>query len=459
MKRYFFMLISLVLLSVFAKASTDGSVAAFAQQKDTMQLTLVEAIKYAVANNPQLKTAELTEESNQFKVKEVRASALPQINASGNGTDNYQRATQLLPGELMGQPGTTIPVQFGTRMVYGGSVQLQQVLFNPSLNVGLKAAKESQGYYELQTFKTKEDLIYNIVNVYMQLQMVEKQHELISGNIDRMKKLLGITNSQFKEGIIKKVDLDQLQVNYTNLQTQLSNIVNSSHQLLNALKLLLNVDVGQPIAIEGMGMEPIPVSQQLALENNTELNILDKQIALQQLNTKNIKAGYLPTVSLSANYGRQWQTNNLFKGNATSGFSSGYYSLNVSIPIFDGFSKRSKIAQSRIAERQLEINKQYLAKNIENQFRTASDNLTQNQKVLQAQAQNMKLAEDLYNVAKLSYTEGVSALSELINAENGLREAQSQYLTAMLRMNLAELETMKTSGQLSELIKTTSTEK
>ena len=133
--------------------------------------------------------------------------------------------------------------------------------------------------------------------------------------------------------------------------------------------------------------------------------------------------------------------------------------MNVSIPIFDGFSKRNKIAQSRIAEKQLEINKQYLAKNIENQFKTASDNLNQNQKVLQAQAQNMKLAEDLYNVAKLSYTEGVSALSELINAENGLREAQSQYLTAMLRMNLAELETMKTSGQLSELIKVTSTEK
>lgn len=449
MKRYLVMLISLVLLSV----------AASAQSRDTLQFTLVQAVKYAVANNPQLKSAELSEESNQFKVKEVRSSALPQINASGSGTDNYQRATQLLPGELMGQPGAVIPVQFGTRMVYGGSVQLQQTIFNPSLNVGLKAAKESQGYYELQTFKTKEDLIYNIVNVYMQLQMVEKQHELIAGNIDRMKKLLDITNSQFKEGIIKKVDLDQLKVNYTNLQTQLSNIINNSSQLLNALKLLMNVDVDQQVAVSGMGTDPIPVSQQLMLDNNTELNILDKQLALQQLNTKNIKAGYLPTISLSANYGRQWQTNNVFKGNATSGFSSGYYSVNVSIPIFDGGSKKNKIAQSRIAEKQLEISKQYLANNIENQFRTATNNLNQNKKVLQAQSENMKVAEDLYNVAKLSYTEGVSALSELINAENGLREAQSQYLTAMLHMNLAELETMKTSGQLSQLIKTTSTEK
>lgn len=103
--------------------------------------------------------------------------------------------------------------------------------------------------------------------------------------------------------------------------------------------------------------------------------------------------------------------------------------------------------------KQLELNKTYTEKNIETQYRTATNNLNQNQKVFEAQTQNMKLAEDLYNVAKLSYTEGVSDLSELINAENSLREAQSQFLTAMLQTHLAELETMKASGQLSQLIK------
>ncbi|MBS1644830.1 MAG: TolC family protein [Bacteroidetes bacterium] len=82
--------------------------------------------------------------------------------------------------------------------------------------------------------------------------------------------------------------------------------------------------------------------------------------------------------------------------------------------------------------------------------------MNQNEKVAQAQEQNMKVAEELYNVAKLSFTEGISPLSELINAENSLREAQTQYLTASLQMNLAELETMKTSGQLSQLINNTS---
>ena len=107
------------------------------------------------------------------------------------------------------------------------------------LSLGIKAAKESQGLYELQTFKSKEDLIYNVINIYMQLQMVKQQMELVTGNIDRMEKLLDITKAQFKEGIIKKVDVDQLRVNYTNLTTELSNNNNSYQQLLNSLK---NID-------------------------------------------------------------------------------------------------------------------------------------------------------------------------------------------------------------------------
>lgn len=446
MKQLFFLSLSFLVLNTGVSA----------QAMDTLQLSLLKAVQYAVSNNAQLKSTQLNEENNRYKIKEIKSSALPQISGSGSFTDNYSIATQLLPGELLGQPGQNIPVKFGTRFQYGPSIRLSQTLFNPSLSAGIKAAKESQGLFELQSFKSKEELIYNVVNVYIQLQMAEKQRELIAGNIDRMTKLVEITNAQFKEGIIKKVDVEQLKVNYTNLQTQLSNTDNAIDQLLNNLKMLMNIDVERPIAITTVGMQATAVSRQLLMEDNTDLNIVEKQIRLQQLNTQNIKAGYLPTVSLSANYGRTWQTNKLFNDAATSGFSAGYYSINLSIPIFDGFTKRHQIAQSNISLKQLQLSKDFLTKSVKNQFQTASNNLSQNQKVLLAQGENMRVAEELYTVAKLSYTEGITALSELINAENSLREAQSQYLTAMLQMNIAELELMQTSGQLSQLIKTAS---
>jgi outer membrane protein len=425
----------------------------FGQQNDTLRLSLVDAVNLAVTQNPQLKSAQLNEEKNRYRIKEVKSAALPQINGDASYTDNFQRASQILPGEVFGQPGTSVAVQFGTQYQLGATAQATQTLFDPALIVGIKAAKQSQGLYELQTFKTKEELIYNVVNLYMQLQMVEKQQELVSSNISRMKQLMDITSAQYKEGIIKRVDVEQLKVNNTNLQTQLSNTNNTYEQLLNNLKTLINMPVEQEIAITAVGVEPIPVLRELFLEANTDLALVDYQMKLQALNTKSIEAGYLPKLSLFANYGWQGQTNELFESGQTQGFTSGLYGLRISIPIFDGFSKHSKIVQSKIETQQLELDKQYLTRNIKNQFVTARNNVNQNQRVLEAQQDNMKVAEELYQVAKLSYTEGVAPLSELINAENGLKEAQTQYLTAMLQMNLAELDLMQSSGQLSQIIK------
>ncbi|HYH14016.1 MAG TPA: TolC family protein, partial [Flavisolibacter sp.] len=164
------------------------STTSFGQAPDTIRLTLVGAISHAIENNLQLKRVQLNEENNWFKIKELKSSALPQINGSGSATDNFKRGSQLLPGDIMGRPGTTIPVQFGTRFTYGSTIQLSQTLFNPSLKTGLRAAKGSQALYELQTFASKEELVYNLVDAYMQLQMSQKQKELIEGNLERTAK-------------------------------------------------------------------------------------------------------------------------------------------------------------------------------------------------------------------------------------------------------------------------------
>jgi len=230
----------IMLLNNFAFSQTNT---------DTLTLSLSEAVNLAVKQNQQLKSIQLDEEINKYKIKEIKSSALPQVTGDGTYNDNFSRPSQILPGEVFGQPGTKVAVQFGTRYSMGATAQLSQKIFDPSLNTGLRAAKAGQGYYELSTFKNKEDLIYNVVNVYMQLEMTEKQKELIEGNIGRMKKLVEITDAQYKEGIIKKVDVDQLKVNYTNLRTQLSTTKNTYTQLLNNLKILMNEDVYRPVVI------------------------------------------------------------------------------------------------------------------------------------------------------------------------------------------------------------------
>ncbi len=452
-------LIALLALLLFAQVgygqveAPEFGQADYAQPTDTLRLSLVDAVDMAIRQNLQLKGTRLNEEINRARVREVKAQALPQLSGTGTFNDNVLRPFQILPGEAFGQPGESIAVQFGTRYQFGATAQLNQQLYNPSLKIGIQAAEQSQGLYELQTFKSKEELIYNVVNVYMQLQMTEKQMELVESNIGRMQRLIDITNAQFREGIAKKVDVDQLRVNYTNMTTELSNSNNTRTQLLNNLKTLMSVDVGLPIAIIEVGVQEIPVSRQLDLAANTDLALMDYQMRLQELDRKNIASGYLPTLALVANYGYQAQTDKMFNDAATQGFASGLYGLQLNIPIFDGMARKHQIIQSELKLRQMNLDRQYLTSNVSNQFVNARNNVAQNQRVLTAQDENMKLAEELYNVAKLSYTEGITNLSELINAENALKQAQTQYLTAMLQINLAELDLMQSSGQLSKLVK------
>ncbi|MBK7291952.1 MAG: TolC family protein [Chitinophagaceae bacterium] len=143
----------------------------------------------------------------------------------------------------------------------------------------------------------------------------------------------------------------------------------------------MNVDVYTPVAITNeVGVERVPVADQLFLKDNTDLNLIDYQIRLQELNTLNIKAGYLPTLSAFANYGWQGQADKLFKSGATQGFTSGVWGLTLSIPIFDGFTKRNKIAQSNIQVKQMQMNKKYLTSKINNDFVSAQNDLRQNKR-------------------------------------------------------------------------------
>lgn len=426
--------------------------------KEEQPLTLEECIAFAILNNPNLHSIQLAEQANNFKIKEIKASGLPQVNATGQWSHNYALAEQILPGEVFGQPGTSVAVKFGVANTLIGNLEVNQLLYSKSYFTGLKAAKTSQSLVELNTFKTKEDLVYNIAQIYLQLQITEKQKEILNTNINRINQLIDISQIQFEEGLIKKIDVDQLRVNKTNLLTELQNVKIGVVQQLNLLKFYMGMSPNSDIAIAEYVQEGdrYPVSEELVLTANTNLQLLNKQMELNELDMENIRAGYYPTLSAFARYGWQGQTDKLFSNddaNNIQGSPTGVFGLSLNVPIFDGFQRKNQTQQKQIKERQLMLDQKYMKHSIEMEFANAKNALRQNKTLLESQKGNMKLAEELYGVTKLSYQEGIAPLTELLNAEQSLKEAQTQYLTSLLQLNLAELDQMKASGQLATLIK------
>src|SRR5688572_22725061 len=162
---------------------------------------------------------------------------------------NPALATQLLPGELAGAPGTMIPVQFGTKYVASAGVSLQQLIFNKSFFVGLEAARTTKDLYRLRTQMNEEEIVYNVSSAYLQLLQTKEQFNTIDANFKRLEQLEKIVDLQYRNDVATKVQLNRVTVNKTNLQNQRQTLQANYDRQLNALKFFMGMPMDQEIVI------------------------------------------------------------------------------------------------------------------------------------------------------------------------------------------------------------------
>ncbi|RIA09743.1 outer membrane protein TolC [Flavobacteriaceae bacterium MAR_2010_72] len=419
--------------------------------------TLEETITYAVENNNNLESVRIDQEIIQAQIAEVKGRALPQISGKAGFTDNFSLQEQQLPAEVFGgEPGTTIGVAFGNRYQYTAGVSVQQQLLNFQLFSSIKSTAALSELRALQTLVTTQDLIVNIIQTYVQVQVFEKQVDLLQQNFDRTDNLVKISEAKLKEGIIKKLDLNQLMVNRSNLKTQIEDAQFGRNQQMRLFKVLLQI----PMTTDVVLVEKLEdraaytLGTELLLDANIEYQQLDKSLELSIIDQKLIKAEYLPTLNASFGYNYLGQANEFvdFNPNVYQGQWSGTWGLSASIPIFDGFQRRNRLKQKEFATAQLELDKETLKLNIQRDFGDAKEQLLLSNSQIESQKTNMELAQENYDGIKTSYNEGVANLTELLDSEFALRQAQSNYLNALLQSKVAEVTLLKSSGTLSQLI-------
>ncbi|MDT0651390.1 TolC family protein [Autumnicola edwardsiae] len=430
------------------------SLNAFAQE--SYQLSVEEAVRYAIQNNPDLNKSRIDEQIVQEQIQEVKGRALPQINGSAQFTDNYSLAEQQLPAEIVGgEPGTTIGVAFGNRYAVTAGVNVQQELLNFQLFNSVRAAKALEELRSLQTLQSTEDLIINTVQIYVQVQITEKQVELLQENFNRTKSLVDLSELKYEEGIIKKLDVNQLRVNLTNLETQIEDAKYNRNEQLRLLKIYLNLPMETELVLSEKLEErdPYPIMNELILSSNIQYQQLQQQLELSEIDEDQVKAEYLPSLSAFFNYNYLGNTNEFqFSGAPYVDQFNGTWGISASIPIFDGFQRRNRLQQRELETRKLQEDQESLIKNIEKNYLDSKEQILLSQVQIENQNENMELAQENYDGIKLSYNEGVADLTELLDAEFALRQAQSNYLNALLQSRVAEVNLLRTSGQLSQLI-------
>ncbi|GAB3539889.1 TolC family protein [Pontibacter brevis] len=433
---------------------------AFAQGPGAGQvkaLTLQESLQYALSNNQDVKKASYDEQIAGQLIRETKSEGLPQVSTQG-GLDYFPALpTQILPGELAGQPGTDIPVQFGKDYNVKGNVQIQQLLFNQSYFVGLQAAKITQDLYRLRKEMVEEDLIYNIGAAYLQALQTKEQFNTIEANLERLTQLEKIMQLQYENDLVKKVDVNRIQVSRINLQTQQQSLRTAFEQQKNFLKFFIGMPLEQEIALQDATISlekvvPGTIDAATAATNKTQFQLLNTQKQLTSLQEKNIKAGYYPTLAAYGQYGYQTQRNELFSSSIPF-FKTSVVGLQLNVPIFDGFKKDAQAKQVQLEKKKIDEDLSKFTTNTAATLTNAISQLENSQSAIQAQEKNVTLAQDVYNTTNQLYKEALAPLTDLLEAEVQLREARTNLNNEVLKFKIAQLNYLQATGELETLIK------
>jgi outer membrane protein len=438
-------------------------VALFASAQQPVQLTLKESLNYALAANQNAKKARLDVENSEYKIDEVRARALPQINGTAGLTYNPLLQMSALPN-IFGanpNPNETILVAFGQKWGANAGVSLTQALFDKSVLTGLDAAKATREFYRLSAQLTEEQVIEQVATNYYQVLVQRHQLGVVDSTIANTQKVQRILQGQYENGLAKKIDVDRIAVNISNLQSQRQQLLNAVALLENQLKFYMGMPINTPVVIpeaEIRSIQPQAVAQNEAInvEGRTEVRVLRQQEELLNYQKESFKNEYYPSLSLSSNYSYQGMGGSmpLFKGKSSgvNWFDAASVSLNLRVPIFNGGATKARVKQADISIKKLneDISNTSLALNLA--FENAKTQINNSIITLNAQGRNVQLAQEVYSNTQNNYNNGLASLTDLLNAETSLTEANNNFSGALLNYRVAEIQLIKSQGNLRSLI-------
>lgn len=446
------------LKSLLVMMFTIGAVECIAQS-DT--LTLKRCIEIGIENNLTLQQKQQDIHIAEIGQSENRHKLIPVIQGYANFVHNVERATSVTDGSNLSKLlGVDAPYMVGQGLDFQttGGFQLSMPLYNQTLYTGIQIADKMKEISEASYEKAKEDLTVEISKLYYLAQTTAKQIELIRSNIGRMESLKSITSAFYDNDMALKVDVQRVDINLENLRTQLTNAEAMYEQQLNLLRYTLDFAPDTPILLSTLkGYIDYDDSYLLCglSPDLYELQLLNMQSEVLQKQKKMINQGYLPTLSLVG--ATQWTAftdkfENYFHTHPTNKwYNHTYWGLQLNVPIFDGLAKRNKSRKVAAQYTQLQTTIADTEKKLQTQYQNSLNDWHNNIRNAERQRENYRLAESVYLVTSDQYKEGVASMSDLLQDEMRMTEAQNGYISALYKYMVSELSLLKLTGQLNRL--------
>ena len=402
------------------------------------QWTLRNCIDYALEHNITIRRNRINVESTQEDVKTAKADFLPSL--SGNISQRIVNRPNSASGTIISGDNITTSE---SKTSYNGSygIDANWTVYNGSKRVNtLKQQQLNSRIAELTVDESENSIEENITQLYVQILYSAEAVKVNESTLEVSRKEFERGQELFNAGSIASSDLAQLEAQVSNdnyqLVTSQTTLQNYKLQLKQLLELDgdFEMDLFLPPLDDSSVLIPLPTKDdvyQTALNLRPEIESSKLNIEASDMNIKISRAGYIPSLSLSAGIGTTNANGNDFSfSEQVKQNWNNSIGLTLSIPIFDKRQTKSAVNKAKLQRQTSELdlmdNQKTLYKTIESLWLSA--NSAQQQYV--AATQKLKSTQASYALVSEQFNLGMKNTVELLTEKNNLLSAQQDTLQA-----------------------------
>lgn len=416
-------------------------------QSKAQGLNLETCLRMADTANITVRNAQLDIEINDRNRSAYLSARLPQLAYSGDYKYNAIIPGQVVPGAFFGgAPGTFATVQFGVPYNISNTFQLTQILFNPQLEYGLAALRINEEIVNVQQKLTSQDVKYQVATTFFNLQAVSKQLKFVESNLSNMEKLISNIEALVGQGMVIQTEADKLKISKMTLFNTSESLKATRDQLETLLKILIGMDPATKIDLTADEMVEKSILVDNSAINLPELELIATQQKMNLEEYKGNNMAYLPNISFYAAY--NYNYNMKPEDNFRVGIEGAFVGLRVDWKLFDGLEKYHKQKVNLLNAEKLANQKELATKQLELKAANAKRQIQVQTNALALSKEQLKLAQNVYDqsVAKLEL--GTISSNDLITADNGLQQAQTNVVAAYIQLRIAEIEYLRSIGSI-----------
>ncbi|MEY2651132.1 MAG: hypothetical protein RLZZ321_224 [Bacteroidota bacterium] len=408
---------------------------------------LAACLRLAETANVQIRNAQLDVAINESQRSAYLSTRLPSLNFSGDYRYNAVIPGQVVPAQFFGGPaGTFAEVKFGVPIVLSNTVQLNQILFNSQVNYGLSALRINSDIVKIKRDMTIQEVKYQVANTFFILQGVDQQLRFLDSNATHVRRMLKNMDLLVSQGMLVQTEADKVRINLLNIENNVANLNATKSQLEELLKIMIGVDPKTAITLADDQM----VQQTLLVDptqaNLFALQLLEQQQKMAEEEAKGIKMGYLPNLNLYGIY--QYNVNMNPETDFRTGIDGAFVGLRLDWNLFDGLDKHHKAAVNALKQEQIQAQQDLTRLQLQQQSEQNKRNISVKASALDVAKEQLSLAESILKNASLKYKEGLISVNDFLMAETGLEQAQAGVVAAYVSLRQAELEYLKTNGNI-----------